>query len=662
MKPPQSLVPKGMALATLTVLTVLATFSASTNLLGSQIPTADPTTIHVTGHGFGHGRGMSQYGALGYAVDFGWSSGQILDHYYGGTTAGTVSNELLTIRIESANDEPTVAQVDSGSIVLINSAGDVTHVGSGGAIALTAVSGGFELADAPTCAGPFTTRPGVIAAEEIRISTSDGQPAAGRGTIGAGEVVVGDWDGDGDDEVATADGNSWTLYNGAPGNPAASVRSTFWMPLGVPIGGDWDGDGIDTAAIFRDGEWVLGNGGDFTTIDFGEPGDIPIAGDWDGDGNDDLGVRRGRTWILRPGGGADNIQFVYGQASDAPLVGDWDGNGTDDVGVIRGETWIRRPSLGPGPEVPRIQYAPAGNALVGDWNGDGIDDPGRHDGGNVTLGGQPGNVAPTARLNPDLPLEQTIQRCVSSSEQRYYRGELRAVHNGGEQRTVNAVAVEWYLRAVVPREMPASWAELGDGAGAAALEAQSVSARSYSLAEDRASYARSCDTISCQVYDGRATRTNGSLSSNEHPLADIAIANTAGIVRIRDGEVARTEFSSSTGGWSAGGDFPAVEDLGDGVERNPNHDWQDTIDVADLEARFDGRTLDRVYTSEKNGLGEDGGRVLEVTLQFGDQLVTMTGNEFRFRTGLLSDWFSVDWDRDGGLSGCICPEPPPPPS
>ena len=207
--------------------------------------------------------------------------------------------------------------------------------------------------------------------------------------------------------------------------------------------------------------------------------------------------------------------------------------------------------------------------------------------------------------------------------------------------------------------MPASWALLGDGAGAAALEAQSVSARSYSLAEDRASYARTCDTISCQVYDGRATRTNGTLTSNEHELSNIAIANTTGLVRVRDGAVARTEFSSSTGGWSAGGDFPSVQDLGDGVSTNPNHDWEDTIDVSVLEARYGGRTLDSVYASEQNGLGADGGRVLEVTLEFGDETFTMTGNEFRFVTGLLSDWFFVAWDREGGIDGCICPDRPP---
>ncbi len=45
------------------------------------------TNVDFTGHGYGHGRGMGQWGAYGYAVNSGWSWQQILDHYYGGTTA-----------------------------------------------------------------------------------------------------------------------------------------------------------------------------------------------------------------------------------------------------------------------------------------------------------------------------------------------------------------------------------------------------------------------------------------------------------------------------------------------------------------------------------------------------------------------------------------------
>ena len=66
-----------------------------------NLGTAAPATITFNGRGWGHGRGMGQWGALGYAVDHGWSSQQILQHFYSGTTLATnagnpdVSVELM---------------------------------------------------------------------------------------------------------------------------------------------------------------------------------------------------------------------------------------------------------------------------------------------------------------------------------------------------------------------------------------------------------------------------------------------------------------------------------------------------------------------------------------------------------------------------------------
>ena len=52
--------------------------------------------VTLIGHGNGHGRGMGQWGAFGYAKQ-GWSSTQILSHYYGGTTAGKVDNVDVSV-------------------------------------------------------------------------------------------------------------------------------------------------------------------------------------------------------------------------------------------------------------------------------------------------------------------------------------------------------------------------------------------------------------------------------------------------------------------------------------------------------------------------------------------------------------------------------------
>lgn len=52
--------------------------------------------VTLIGHGNGHGRGMGQWGAFGYAKQ-GWSSTQILSHFYGGTTAGKVDNVDVSV-------------------------------------------------------------------------------------------------------------------------------------------------------------------------------------------------------------------------------------------------------------------------------------------------------------------------------------------------------------------------------------------------------------------------------------------------------------------------------------------------------------------------------------------------------------------------------------
>lgn len=226
----------------------------------------------------------------------------------------------------------------------------------------------------------------------------------------------------------------------------------------------------------------------------------------------------------------------------------------------------------------------------------------------------------------------------------WYDGEIWVTRtSSGSQRTVNPVSVEQYLRGVVPNEVPASW-------NSAALEAQAVAARSYVLAGDHrwSSYADTCDSTLCQVYDGRFT-TRAGLRSATHSRTDAAIAATEGIVRLHsDGTVARTEFSSSTGGHTVSGDFPAVEDLGDEVSANPNSTWETSVDLEDFEASYDRGVLLGMAVVDRNGLGNDGGRVIEARFYFEDGTVSLTGDQVRQKFGLKSNWFRFSPLQRGG--------------
>jgi len=234
---------------------------------------------------------------------------------------------------------------------------------------------------------------------------------------------------------------------------------------------------------------------------------------------------------------------------------------------------------------------------------------------------------------------------------RYYRGDLLAVHAAGTIETVNQVDTENLVRSVITSEVSPSWSDAGGGAGAAAVEAQAVAARSYVLAGDSrfAPWATTCDTSQCQVYQGYAFRAAGSsaVALVEDPRTDWATGVTGGEVRrLPDGTVARTEFFPSTGGWTAGGLFPAVADGGDDTAANPNHDWTTTIDRTTLEAAFDRRqgldvgTYEGIDILRRNGLGDEGGRVLSMRVRFTGSDVTLTGDAFRSLLGLRSNWFT----------------------
>lgn len=238
-------------------------------------------------------------------------------------------------------------------------------------------------------------------------------------------------------------------------------------------------------------------------------------------------------------------------------------------------------------------------------------------------GGAPGDTftAADATVRSD---GSTLNVCGGNT----YRGDLGVALDGGDARTVNTVAMGDYLRGVVPDEIPASW---GDEGAMEALRAQAVAARSYASTEHRYGYADTCDTQSCQMYDGTAEET---------PNTDEAVSSTAGTVVTRGGQPVSTEFSASTGGWTAGGDFRAVEDEGDAA--SPDHDWTQTVTAQQVSDAFGVGPLESMAVTERNGLGADGGRVVTLHVVGADGTVDVPGPKVRSKLGLKSDWFTIE--------------------
>lgn len=226
---------------------------------------------------------------------------------------------------------------------------------------------------------------------------------------------------------------------------------------------------------------------------------------------------------------------------------------------------------------------------------------------------------------------------------RYYRGTVRAVSDAtGAARTVNAVAVESYVRGVVPRESSPGWGDDAGGAGMNALRAQAVAARSYALSESRYTYAKTCDNMDCQVYGGASRRSVGSkvYEALEHPFTDTAVAETANFV-VKDpaGRIVRTEYTSSNGGRTAGGTFPARIDEGDLLADAAQQAWTRVFSAAEVQRRYPSIGVFMSAVTTHDGLGGDwNGYALSVTIAGTAGRVIRTGTQFRNDFGLYNHW------------------------
>ena len=262
-----------------------------------------------------------------------------------------------------------------------------------------------------------------------------------------------------------------------------------------------------------------------------------------------------------------------------------------------------------------------------------------------------GATNPTAVPATDPPLgdpnagTQALQLCQIGGNL-VARGNFEATYNSnGAARTVNVVPLEQYVAGVVPNESPAGWGALG-GAGPQGqpwgfqeLESQAVAARSYAMASPGSfgGYADTCD-LDCQTYRG---------IQNESPATDLATEDTtAQVMEFAGGAVAATQYSSSTGGYTAPSAFPAVADPGDAVcvpgACNPNHTWTADVPVSTVQSLWPQLgTLESITITGRNGFGDLGGRVTSLTLVGSSGDVALSGDAFADALNLLSDWFTV---------------------
>jgi SpoIID/LytB domain protein len=220
---------------------------------------------------------------------------------------------------------------------------------------------------------------------------------------------------------------------------------------------------------------------------------------------------------------------------------------------------------------------------------------------------------------PSRPANELLRFCGNNAP---YRGGFALV----DGKVVNRIHIDDYVKGVIPRESLPRWADEG---GAEALKAQAVAARTYALAA-LAKGKQIDDTTNSQVYGGVA---------GEDPRTNAAADATAGQIRLAGGAPAFTEFSASTGGYTAGGNFPAVRDDGDAV--SPTHEWTATVGAGSIGRAFGVGVLKALEVTQANGLGTNNGRAIKVKATGSSGVKEVTGEEARSLLQLKSSWFSI---------------------
>ena len=151
-----------------------------------------------------------------------------------------------------------------------------------------------------------------------------------------------------------------------------------------------------------------------------------------------------------------------------------------------------------------------------------------------------------------------------SVKKKWYREHFQLINNGNTLTVINDIALESYLKGVVPSEMPPSWEH-------DAHKAQAIAARSYAIANlgKRAKDGYDLkDTPEDQAYGGASAETS---QTND------AVKETEGIVLIHEGKIIPAYYSASAGGhtknasqvWNKDlGFIKAVPSFDDGIKKN----------------------------------------------------------------------------------------------
>lgn len=219
-----------------------------------------------------------------------------------------------------------------------------------------------------------------------------GAPAAWTAHDPAAYWTVGDYDGDGGDDVLWYEEATGALLlqllDGAQkGVQARSYPDRLTARLRL-LAGDYDGNGTTDVLYYdaRSGHasaWFFQSGGAITGRDLDHgAGYRPVVGDFDGDRRADVlwhgpGAPVDAYWFGQPEGAFRGAPVQGGEGAWFPVAGDFDGDGRDDVlwwdaGPEADVLALSRPGA---PYGIAVSVGPVSQLTLLDFDGDGAVDP-----------------------------------------------------------------------------------------------------------------------------------------------------------------------------------------------------------------------------------------------------------------------------------------------
>jgi len=223
-----------------------------------------------------------------------------------------------------------------------------------------------------------------------------------------------------------------------------------------------------------------------------------------------------------------------------------------------------------------------------------------------------------------------LQVTPDGAKSRAYRGRLQLSARQGRLVLINLVALEDYLRGVLPSEIPSRFEP-------AALQAQAIAARTYALVtagRHRADGCDLCDALHCQVYLGMA---------EENPRTDAAISATTGLVVTYEGKPIHAVYHDCCGGrtaanetaWSGSQPLPYLRPVRDGEEtsslcsHSPRAVWTRQLPQARLAAALAAYRVSAPISSFEPADCDDNGRPRAFRIRGGGGEVTILAGVLR---------------------------------